>query len=445
MQTFEYRRVSISDLLLDVKNPRHEDQADELSALQVFFANQSGKIMKLLKDIVAEGTNPADLPIVTAAEHDPQKFVVLEGNRRLIALRLLADPGMAELAGRPALKRTIETLSKQLGPDRPDSLQCVVFLNREEAGHWIKLRHTGMNEGAGIVGWDALQVARFNKTQYRTALKVIDHIRHQVPIDDELRRQISRISLSNVARLVNDPDLRNAIALRIENGKLITDLNTEDLNRALLRIVTDVATKKITVDDIKKKADRERYIETLVKDKIAPSSTSMRVEPYEIGTGAATSKEKRGRPASTSRKFLIAPNCVLRIKHPRINEIYRELRRLDVEAFTNCGAVMLRVFLELSLDEYAGVKKIPLKARKGRTKIELSDKILSVAGFLDDNNILTRGQLSFMRAAARTRNDLFSASMLHAYVHNRHLSPKATDLKITWDNMQSFMEALWPS
>ncbi len=324
-----------------------------------------------------------------------------------------------------------------------DSLQCVVFRNRDEAAHWIELRHTGANDGVGIVGWDPQQVARFKKTQYQTALMVVDHVRENVPVDDELRKQISRIFLSTVARLVNDPDIRNACHLKVEDGKLTADVDRPELDKALLRIVSDVATRRIKVDDVKSKADRLRYLEQLSRDKVFPASTAQKVDPYPIGTVHTSQHKRRGKPPSTARRSLISSTCVLRISHPRVNDVFIELKRLDVDQFTNCGAVMLRVFLELSLNAFAA-RRITFKPRKGQRTVHLSDKILDIADYLEANGTLTRGELNPIRAMARKKNDLFGVPTLNDYVHNPNFSPIAKDLKITWDNMQSFMEALWP-
>jgi hypothetical protein len=442
MADFEYKTLPISALRLDTGNPRHEVQADELAEVKEFLAQQGSKIVRLIRDIAATGTNPAELPIVIPDDADPQKFIVLEGNRRLLSLRLLSDPGLAELAGKPSIKRTLEQVAKQRAVTL-DTLQCVVFRNRDEAAHWIELRHTGANDGIGIVGWDPTQVARFKKTQYETALLVVDHVRENVPMDEELKRQISRIYLSTVARLINDPDIRNACCLKIENGKLSADVALADLDKALLRIVSDVATKQIKVDDVKSKADRLRYLERLSKEGIIPPATAQKVDPYPVGGVHTATHRKRGRPPSTSRRALIAPSCVLRIGHPRVNDVYKELKRLDVELFTNCAAAMLRVFLELSLNAFA-TRRITFKPRKGQKAIHLGDKILDVADYLENNGTLTRGELNPIRAMAKKKNDLFGVPTLNDYIHNPHFSPIAKDLKTMWDNMQSFMEALWP-
>ena len=40
-------------------------------------------------------------------------------------------------------------------------------------------------------------------------------------------------------------------------------------------------------------------------------------------------------------------------------------------------------------------------------------------------------------------NSPFSIDLLHAYVHNRFVTPKSDDLIAAWDDAQPFFEQLW--
>ncbi len=434
-----YQQISTADLLLDLQNPRHDILLDQTGVLRELLERQGDKMLRLAKDIVTEGTNPADLPIVIPEPSAPGKYIVVEGNRRVAVLRLLGDPSLAELAGRPSLRRRFEDLSRELGATRIEELQCVVFENREDANHWIELRHTGENEGIGIVGWDAAAVARFKKGQSWMALQVVEFVKEKGRFDPAAKHQIERLPLTNLARLVNDPDVREALGLKAEKGILKANHQEPDVLKGLTKVVKDVASRTITVNDIRSKAQRQEYVENLVKTGHVPTSTAPTVPLWDLPAAAPTPKSRRGKPPSTSRKFLIPTNCVLRIGHHRLNKIYRELKLLDVDTFPNSVAVMLRVLLEMSLEEYISAKRITLKA-----DAKLSHKLRAVADFLEKKSILGRDKLKPVRVAASSRDALFSTDTLHAYVHNKDFAPRPNDLKTTWDNMQPFMEALWP-
>ena len=122
-----------------------------------------------------------------------------------------------------------------------------------------------------------------------------------------------------------------------------------------------------------------------------------------------------------------------------MNKTYRELREIEVDRYENCAAVMLRVFLELSIDEYASTKKIPAYSEGS----QLSNKIKATTDYLETNNLLDPKKLKAIRVEASNPHSLISTNTLNAYVHNKDLEPKATDLKITWNNIEGFIMKLW--
>lgn len=438
MAKHAYKRVEISKLLLNLENPRHDVLPDQTEVLRTLLDRQGDKLLRLARDIVHEGTNPADLPIVVPEASGSDRYVVVEGNRRVAALRILNDPSLAALAGKTSLRRRFEELSKESAGSHVDALDCAVFEHREDANHWIELRHTGENDGVGIVGWDAEAVARFKKGQSWMALQVVKFVRENADLDGVTRQKIDRIPLTNLARLVNDPDVREALGLRAEKGKIRAHLPEAQVLKGLTKVVNDVAVGAITVNHIRSKSQRQEYVEGLVKSRHIPSSGVQSVPLWDLPVPAATPTGRRGRPPSTSRKILIPTRCVLRISHHRLNKIYRELKLLDVDNFPNSAAVMLRVFLELSLEEYIKGKSIAVRANP-----TLARKLRAVADHLEKADLLDKDKLKPVRVAASSRDALFSTDTLHAYVHNKDFAPKASDLKTTWDNMQPFMEAIW--
>ena len=82
--------IKITNLLLSVENPRFERVGSQRESLDIMVGEQRDKLINLSKDIVEAGINPGELTFVT-----PEKgnmFKVLEGNRRIVALKLLNNP-----------------------------------------------------------------------------------------------------------------------------------------------------------------------------------------------------------------------------------------------------------------------------------------------------------------------------------------------------------------
>ncbi|MER9132115.1 ParB/Srx family N-terminal domain-containing protein [Mesorhizobium sp. M0768] len=79
-------QVNVSQLLLDLENPRivsADTQPDALRSMIEFDPRHFKTMMESIKD---HGLDPGDAFCVIASEIDPDEFIVVDGNRRLAAL-----------------------------------------------------------------------------------------------------------------------------------------------------------------------------------------------------------------------------------------------------------------------------------------------------------------------------------------------------------------------
>jgi len=450
MENYTISEIPVKNLLLDVNNPRHDILENQKDAIREMIVDQHDKLINLARDIVEQGINPSELTIVTPDENDPKEYIVLEGNRRVVAIKLLNDPSLAKLGEKPSVIKFFEESSQKFIDNQFTKLSCVIFESRDDATHWIELKHTGENKGVGVVGWDSEAVARFRQRLGKPslALQVVEFVKKNAKLDETEKEGLDKIRLTNVARLVNDPDIRNALGISVDKGDIVSEIPPEEVIKGLTKIVTDISDKDFTVNDIRHKKDREEYLKKITKNDLPSKSTKI-VEPWRLDSlpvgaevtpsSAATTSMKKSVPLSSNRKTLIPPRCILRINHPRINKIYKELRGLEVDDYPNACAVMLRVFLELSLEEYAKNKGIAFP-----NDAKLFKKLQMIADYLENNNIMTKSALKSVRVACSSTDALFSTNTLNAYIHNKDFSPKSKYLKDTWDSMQSFLEAMWP-
>jgi len=158
-----------------------------------------------------------------------------------------------------------------------------------------------------------------------------------------------------------------------------------------------------------------------------------------------------------TRRHLIPGRFKVRIEHPRINRIYHELQKLQVGKFPNCCGVMLRVLLELSVNEFASRHGVSLKKKvppnknatgeptgqPGTKTMTLGEKLRTAASYLRKNGICSQADLDGIRTLAARKNYVASLHSLNAYVHNKGYNPSVDDLLMTWDNIQAFMKAIW--
>jgi hypothetical protein len=158
----ERKSIRIADLLIDEMNPRiTTPNAGQRDALRSIAEQQGSKLYTLAQDIVDSGLSPIDVSLVMPKAGDRNRHIVLEGNRRLAALRALESPDLLDGALPPAVLKKLRTLSREYLKDPLDEMECVIVPDREASQHWIELRHTGQNDGAGTVPWGADETSRY--------------------------------------------------------------------------------------------------------------------------------------------------------------------------------------------------------------------------------------------------------------------------------------------
>lgn len=157
----EIKSIKINDLLVNSENPRFESVNSQTEAIKRLVLEQNDKLYRLAKSIVEKGLNPSELPIVIEDFQQDGMYRVLEGNRRITAIKILNNPDLIDFS--EFQKMRYKKLRKDFDEKKFEEIRCVVVENESEANHWIKLRHTGENNGVGIVSWDRTQQKRFER------------------------------------------------------------------------------------------------------------------------------------------------------------------------------------------------------------------------------------------------------------------------------------------
>ncbi len=444
--------IPVADLLIDTENPRlAAEPATTREAVRAIAELQEEKLLVLAQDIVEHGINLSDSPIVIPSSEQPDAYIVLEGNRRISALRALENPSIIEGVVEDKIVKRFRELSRQYQENPIEEINCVIYEEREKAAHWIQLRHTGENEGAGIVRWGAIERARFmeRRGEQMYYLQALDFLEDTGYLNSEER---SDVPVTSLGRLLSNPDIRSKLGLEMKDKVLYTQFDEDEVAKGLHYIIEDLISKRIRTGDIYYKDDRLEYVNSIPEEHLPDTShptgslRTLDASPKNAGhkkeettDDEKTSKTRRSKPSSKDRKRLIPSACILRIEQPRINEIYRELKRLPVHDYPNAVAVLFRVFLELSIDDY--IKRNALGVHE-RSKLGL--KMEKVGADLEDCGKITEQQAKAVRRAAQ--KDYFLAatiSTFNQYVHNPHFTPKPSELNMAWDDLSPFVEAMW--
>ena len=85
--------IHIDCLLVDSENPRFEPVSDTQAAIDLMVAKRGTEVYNLAKDIVVNGLNPSSLVMVVRKGN---KYLPVDGNRRIVALKLLQEPDLCQ-------------------------------------------------------------------------------------------------------------------------------------------------------------------------------------------------------------------------------------------------------------------------------------------------------------------------------------------------------------
>lgn len=438
----ETLEIPPTDLLLDEQNPRipepNEGQHETMRALAEYAPR---KMVNLAADIVSVGgLDPSNLPIVMPLEGDSKRYIVLEGNRRIGAIKALENPETVADAMPVGLAKELRALSKKYHSDPLAHVSCVVVQNRDEANHWIALRHTGENEGVGVVKWGSDDQARFGARTKGEEIhtQALDFMEREGVLSSQQRRNIPVTSLK---RLLQTPEVREKLGVELQDGQLQIMAAKKRVAKAL-RHVADDLTSRIKVKDIYTKDQRVAYAKALPKT-IAVKATRKPGHgvPASLSTSAPVARPTKAAPRKKGpRKKLIPRDCVLNIDDERLRRIEQELRHLTIEDFPNAVGVLIRVFVELTTDAY--IERHALAGVTADSK--LYKKLETVRRDLVGRQKLTKAQAGAVaRACAKDSFLAPSIDVMHSYIHNKHMFPVPGDLLAHWDNLQPYVVACW--
>jgi hypothetical protein len=143
---------------------------------------------------------------------------------------------------------------------------------------------------------------------------------------------------------------------------------------------------------------------------------------------------------------VVPRTCKLNVSNPKALEIYEELRTLKLRRYPHAISVLLRVFLEISVD--CCLKSIgsttTFKEPKSGREIDksLHSKVDECVKHFVANGAQIKDFVGINRALATTTHPL-SPTLLHSYIHNSFVTPTERDLTAAWDNAQPLLERVW--
>jgi hypothetical protein len=443
--------LTIEQLSLDNENPRIDSASSQREALQKVIADEPDKLVRLAKSIAKRGLNPMDRMLVFRPK-GTRTYIVLEGNRRAAALKVLSNPAsLGTLKIDSGVRKRLEDTARNFAVEKIEPIASYDVGSRNNARYWLQLRHTGENQGEGVVGWKTIAQSRFLGGE--PALEALQFVRTYGGLSDlQLDNIERRFNLTTLRRLMESPQVRERIGIEVKDGVIHSGLPAEELIKPLRRFVLDIIADKnsLTSRDLHTVQDQADYVSKLDVDSRPKLSKAGAVRPItEIAPATGRSSQAKSRTKTitdpSDRSYLIPRNARLNIDDPKIGAIVTELRKLRVDNFPHAISVLFRVFLELSTDHYMNVNGLHVTVKdphRGDVSKTLDKKVHEVIDHLIKAGATKKDFDALSRALRDKQSPLF-IHLLHGYVHNLFVIPKTRDLLASWDEARPYFERIW--
>lgn len=211
------RKISIDRIQNYYENPRHEIGTNERDTLKKLFeAVGTQHMLNLAEDIHRNGLMGGQ-QITVVADTEGKKYTVYEGNRRLAALKLLANPEDFDFLDRTAIDR----VKRIIRDGRKISHVDCYITDEKEAFFIMERRHSGEDKGRGIRPWSPREKEAFINRQNNK--KSIAYL-----IDLNIKKYINGFDITTImpfttlTRIFGNKTVRASIGLDLSDEKTFT-------------------------------------------------------------------------------------------------------------------------------------------------------------------------------------------------------------------------------
>lgn len=152
------KTISLSQLYFDPQNPRLPKSLlgveDEVKIID--YMVRYGNIIELMQSIGETGYSEAEPLLVVPHYQRKDDYIVVEGNRRLAALKLLSHPELSALR-----KNVISEVIREV-KYKPTDIPVICYQDRNSILDYLGYRHI-----TGVKDWGALEKARYLDQLYK--------------------------------------------------------------------------------------------------------------------------------------------------------------------------------------------------------------------------------------------------------------------------------------
>lgn len=462
---------SVNNLHLWDENPRLDPSDVYITTkdyVEGMFHNDSGRedFLSLAKSIVEKGFLSLD-PIVVWKD-GKGNFVVAEGNRRVAVIKLLLEPQKAP----KSIKRAFIAFSNQIDKTlfekipvcvAPSFEDCIWYINQRHEAKSTQKRWGRENYMVWIsslyksFGKDINRVRSFTGAAESDIIKIMCVLNLKEKLSEDLEGKLSaqeleqmnspQFPITTFERVINNTKTKEFFKLSFDNNVVSFKANYQSVLNAFAEFIHRLLLPKT---DEKYLDSRTLNTTEAIEEMLSELPVVEESDNVEMSIAGSDSnrnndrKDKTGNndnqpPSSKNIEFnnanrphLIPKECSIVQTDYRLNELFKELRRLNVKSYPNVSCISLRVFLDIAVRNYIRDKQWVSEIRsqnknKDFEKIDLSIRVTFLG------NKLSKGPIKAIINKLMNPNNNFSLDTLNKFVHSNE----------TYTVNQSFVNSFW--
>ena len=414
-------------------------QAEALERLVVIRPDH---LRNLAEDIAERGLHPG-IDFLVFPNGDGY-FVVLDGNRRLAAIKLLTQPEAAPSAWTPVDTPIL------VDTEALKTLPCTIFESREQGGPWIERMHTGQMGGVGVVQWPPIAQHNFSprndqRGRGAAALAWLSSRTRSGAADSHAAIEAVENEITTFGRFVQTTAVRPILGYDFKGSELQPNKGVSDdvLYDRLITAVKDLAGGK-DVNDLRSQQQRIDYAHSLAGSSVSeesesetnsgeaseePETPAKNESPTNTTSGSTTDESqsdelpKRPKPRRPTIPIqgYVLESPLPEVFKPRIVQISKELCRLKVHETPNAVAVLLRLLIEMATEQCRRQESLPKDGN-------LNDHIRSVVQRIQTPQDQKDKVFHGLSVSLQDPTDRDHTMNFNQHVHNVEYHPVPTDL-----------------
>ncbi len=433
-------KVKITDLFLDSKNIRLDGAANlsQDALINDLFSNEDA--MQVLKSIAVNGFFPDEIPVTVKED---KKFTVLEGNRRVAAVKALLRPEIVpskESAIKGILKTAVAVSNEREVVVAPDRDSAMVFLANKHTlntkRRWRPLRQAyfyraELDRGKTVQNlrddYPTVDIGKF--LRLLNVHKIAKSIKYESETIAKKVHNEKSFPASTIERLYEDKQVRDFLGFDFDgDGELKINIDKKEFEKGFKKVVEDVVEKNVDSRALNAEKDRKAYLDNFPKSDI-PSKTK--------GDKVVTSKDfTEASLAYTHKRTKLAPKDVkFSLQAPAVKRMLIELQAIDYHKFPNATHDLLRSFLECALKAYYDHCGNSIKPAKGKNYVFLDDVLKAFKSEMDTDKNTQLSQLT-QKIISNVTMVSYSAQAMNATNHNPSVFATDKEVEDAWDTME---------